>query len=92
MRKIEVIDGVSIRFPAREPEFDLGVEIGILATLMAIGQRGIERRVSAACLEQLRLLAERFRYVVTATPTGEDFDVALRPMALRPQLRLVRQG
>jgi hypothetical protein len=37
MRKIEIIDDVRLRFPGRDSEFDIGIEVGAASVLMAQG-------------------------------------------------------
>lgn len=92
MRRIEVVAGVHLRFPKRDEEFDLGVEIGALSALMALGEPCIHRSISAPCLEQLKAVAEHFRYVVVAVPNGTAFDATISPRTARPRLRLVHSG
>ena len=89
MRKIEILEDVRIRFPARGPEFDLGVEIGVLSVLMAQGERRIERHLPRESLEQIRPLAKRFHYTVIATAHGADFAITLVLGKPRPSLRIV---
>ncbi|MDB5622606.1 MAG: hypothetical protein JWR39_1169 [Devosia sp.] len=91
MRQIEVLDGVRVRFPGRGSEFDLGVEIGAVTALMVLGEPVIERRVSPECVEQLRPLAERFRYRLVANRTGEEAEIALFHASRPPRLQLVQQ-
>jgi hypothetical protein len=90
MRRIEVLDDVFVRFPGRGDEFDLGIEIGSLCVRMATGEPLIQRHLSAECLEQLRPLAERFRYALVATPAEEGFETSLIHWSSRPKLRVVR--
>jgi hypothetical protein len=90
MRKIELVDAVRIRFPGREEEFDDGVEIGVLAMLMANDQPVINRQVPARQIEQIQALAERFRYRCSVEDAGDDRVVTLRHVSQRPALRLVR--
>lgn len=90
MRTIEIIDDVRLRFPGRDAEFDLGVEIGAVSVLLAQGTPLIQRTLSAAAIEQLRPIAERFRYALVATPAGEGMmEVSLLHWSRRPLLRVV---
>jgi hypothetical protein len=90
MRKIEIIDDVRLRFPGRGAEFDLGVEVGAISVLIAQGLPAIHREVSKAAAEQLRPIADQFRYTLIATDAGEDsMIVSLKPWSRRPLLRVV---
>ena len=90
MRVIEIIDDVRLRFPGRGAEFDIGVEVGALSVLMAQGAPLIQRQVSAAATEQLRPIAERFRYALVATE-GENglMNISLLHWSRKPLLRVV---
>jgi hypothetical protein len=77
MRQIEILDDVRVRFPGRGPDFDLGIEVGAICVLMAQAEPVIRRSVSAEALEQLRPLAQRFRYVLVATPGEAGWDVRI---------------
>lgn len=90
MRKIELVDAVRIRFPGRDEEFDDGVEIGVLAMLMANDEHIIKRRVPARQVDQILALAERFRYRVTAETAGDERLITLLHASQRPSLKLVR--
>ena len=91
MRRIEILDNLRLHFPARDGEFDLGVEVGSLAVLMALGEPSIRRVLSEDSVEQLRPLAENFRYRLVATPRVDGaLDVSLASRAFeRPRLQLV---
>jgi hypothetical protein len=90
MRKIEIIDDVRLRFPGRDAEFDLGFEVGAVAVLIAQGAPLIERELSEAAVEQLRPIAETFRYVMLVRDgSGGMMEVSLMPKPLRPMLRVV---
>ena len=90
MRRIEILDDLHLRFPERDSEFDLGVEVGAIAVLMAMKEPLIQRVLTPACVEQLRPLAERFRYALVATPCEDGMQTSLVPFSSRPQLRLVQ--
>jgi hypothetical protein len=90
MRKIEILDDVHLRFPGRDTEFDLGVEVGAASVLMAQGLPLIQREFSVAATEQLRPIAERFRYALVASPTESgSMSVSLIHWSRRPLLRVV---
>ena len=89
MRQIQIAGQMRLRFPGRGADFDEGVEIGMMATLMALGEREIQRTLSAKAVEQLRPLAETLRYRLTTCSDGDDVTVTLFSPAVRPKLRLV---
>lgn len=90
MRKIEILDGVRLRFPGRDAEFDIGLEVGVVCVLIALGESLIQRELSSAAVEQLRPIAERYRYALVATATGEGMmSVSLLHWSRRPLLRIV---
>jgi hypothetical protein len=90
MRKIEIFDDVRLRFPGRDAEFDLGLEIGAISVLMAQGHMLIQRELSDAAVEQLRPIAERFGYALVATEAVSSLAwVTLSPKSRRPLLRIV---
>ena len=93
MRHIHLADGMRLRFPGRTEEFDLGVEIGVLAILMDSGLREIERVISTANLEQARALAEKMGYRLTEGMRDDDeVSVVLRFGQARPALKLVHSA
>ena len=90
MRKIEILDDLRLKFPGRDAEFDLGVEIGAITVLIAQGLPVIQRMLSQAATEQLRPIAERFRYAIVATDAGDGMmEVSLSRWPRRPMLRVV---
>ncbi|QGG93245.1 hypothetical protein GH983_22075 (plasmid) [Agrobacterium sp. MA01] len=90
MRKIEIIEDVRIRFPGRDEEFNLGVEVGALSVLLAQGNPVLEREISVQALDQLKPIADRFRYSLSvAEVSGEMVHVRLERYRRRPQLRVV---
>jgi hypothetical protein len=90
MRQIHINDGLRLRFPARGEDFDLGVEIGMIAALMEAPLRDFTRRISASNLEQARALAEKMGYRLFSGPTEAGWvDVTFRYGQARPSLRLV---
>jgi len=90
VRRIHVENGLSLRFPHRDEEFDEGVEIGILAVLMSSGARGFTHWVSTANVEQVRALAEGMGYRLTEGEVDESLtEVIFRTGRARPKLTLV---
>jgi hypothetical protein len=90
MRKIEIFDDVRLRFPGRDADFDLGVEIGAVSVLMAQGQALIQRDLSDAAVEQLRPIADSFNYALVAKGAASGMShVSLSPKSRRPLLRIV---
>lgn len=90
MRKIEILDDVRLKFPGRDAEFDLGLEVGSISVLMAQGIGLIQRDISAEAVDQLRPIAERFRYALVASPAENGMmSVSLLPWSRRPLLRVV---
>jgi hypothetical protein len=90
MRKIEIFDDVRLRFPGRDEEFDLGVEVGAVSVLMAQGYLLIEREISNSAVEQLRPLADRFNYTLVATEAAHGLSrMSLSPKKRRPLLHIV---
>jgi hypothetical protein len=91
MRRIEIIEDVRLRFPNRSEEFDVGVEVGSVSVLLAQGVPLIQRELSLAATEQLRPIAERFRYALVATASDSDgrMNVSLLHWSRRPLLRVV---
>jgi len=90
MRKIEILDDVRLRFPARDAEFDLGLEVGSVSVLMAQGIGLIQRDLSPEAVEQLRPIAERFHYALVANGAENGMmSVTLLPWSRRPLLRIV---
>jgi hypothetical protein len=90
MQTIEIIDDVRLRFPGRSTEFDLGVEVGSVSVLLAQGVPLVQRTLSAAATEQLRPIAERFRYALVANSADDGMmEVSLVHWSRRPLLRVV---
>lgn len=91
MRKIEILDDVRLRFPGRDAEFDIGLEIGAVSVLMAQSHPLIQRELSADAAEQLRPIAERFRYALISSDVGGGMKaVSLVHWLRKPLLRVVR--
>jgi hypothetical protein len=93
MRHIHLADGLRLRFPGRDEEFDQGVEIGMLAVLMDTGTQEFRRWISTANLEQARALAKHLGYhVVEGNSDQEWSEVVFRFGPARPQLKLVHSA
>jgi hypothetical protein len=93
MRHIHLAEGLRLRFPGRDENFDQGVEIGMLAVLMDMGTREFRRWISSANLEQARALAKQLGYHVIESPGEEGWaDVVFRSGHVRPQLKLVHSA
>ena len=89
MRRIHVEDGLSLRFPGRDEEFNEGVEIGILAGLMSSG-RGFTHWIAPANVEQARSIADKMGYRLTVgEEDGGLTEVIFRTGKARPKLTLV---
>lgn len=93
MRRITIEEGLTLRFPGRDASFGEGVEIGVLAALMATGRAEIARVIAPGNVEQARALAEAMDYRLIETGRATDgVAVLLTPRAARPALRLVAGG
>ncbi|TDK32234.1 hypothetical protein E2F50_18105 [Rhizobium deserti] len=90
MRKIEILEDVRLRFPGRDAEFDLGLEVGAVSVLMAQGIPLIQRELSHEAAEQLRPIAQSLRYTLVSTdaPSGM-LAVTITHKSRRPMLRVV---
>lgn len=90
MRHIHLNEDMRLRFPARSEDFDLGVEIGVIAALMEAHMREFTRRVAPANLDQARALAEKMGFRVLHAPVEDEWiDVTFRQGQARPSLTLV---
>ena len=90
MRQVEIESGLRLRFPHRSEEFDQGVEIGMLAVLMATSGMDFERSISIENLDQARALADKLGYhLVCRTTDANAADVLFKTGRPRPQLTLV---
>jgi hypothetical protein len=90
MRKIEILADVKLRFPGRDAEFDVGIEVGAVSVLIAQGVPLIQRHLSRDATDQLRPIAEQFRYTMVVTETEEgQMNVSLSNRPRRPLLRVV---
>lgn len=90
MRQIEILDDVRLRFPNRHDEFTVGVEVGAVAVLLALGDLPFQRRLSIEAINQLRPIAEFFGCSLVAVSDGSSTSQAIfASKALRPVLRVV---
>jgi hypothetical protein len=93
MRHINLADGLRLRFPGRSEDFDQGVEIGMLAVLMDLGQREFTRWISRASLDQARVLAKQLGYHIVEGNGDEAWaELTFRNGPARPQLKLVHSA
>ena len=93
MRHIHLAEGLRLRFPGRNEDFDQGVEIGMLAVLMDLGQREFCRWISAENRHQARALAEQLGYhVVEGESDSCWIEITFRSGPARPQLKLVHSA
>jgi hypothetical protein len=90
MRRIEIADGLSVRFPKRSDEFVEGVEIGLLAAALAGGPARHLMDVSPVTVEQATAFARSLGYRVVTGP-ARDGLVALTFMRgdVRPRFQVV---
>ena len=90
MRQIHVEEGLTLRFPNRDENFNEGVEIGILAVLLSYGGRGFTHYVSSGTVEQAREMAVKMGYRLTEGATSGDLvEVIFRGSRERPKLTLI---
>ena len=93
MRHIHVAEGLRLRFPGRNEDFDQGVEIGMLALLMDLGGSEFRRWISTANLDQARALAKQLGYhVVECGSDGEWTELVFRFGQARARLKLVHSA
>lgn len=93
MRHIDVADGLRLRFPSRDEEFDQGVEIGVIAALMSLELRDFSRWISVASVAQARSLAEKLGYrVIEGGSDAEWAQVTFQFGRARPGLKLVHSS
>jgi len=93
MRHIHLAEGLRLRFPGRNEDFDQGVEIGMLAVLMDLGQHEFRRWISTENRNQARALAEQLGYhVIEGKGDAGWIEITFRSGPARPQLRLVHSA
>jgi hypothetical protein len=89
VRDIHLEQDLKLRFPGRPVEFDEGVEVGMVAALMALGGGPFSRRLSPSSLEQVRAVAGKLGYHIVATLGDDAAEVTFKPGSERPKLALV---
>ena len=91
MRRIQIEEGLWIRFPARDGAFAEGVEIGALAVHMAMAVTEFRRTISGDAFDQAKALAAKFGYrdVAVGDATAGTLEVTFTTRRRKPQLRLV---
>jgi hypothetical protein len=89
VRDIHLEQDLKLRFPGRPAEFDEGVEVGMVAALMALGGGPFSRRLSPTSLDQVRALAGKLGYHIVATLGDDAVEVTFKPGPERPKLSLV---
>lgn len=90
MRRITIEEGLTLRFPGRDASVGEGVEIAVLAALMATGVAEIARVIAPGNVERARALAEAMDYRLIETGRApEGVAVLLTPRAARPALKLI---
>lgn len=93
MRHIHLADGMRLRFPNRNAEFDLGVEIGMVAALMEMAEPAFNRRIAVENVEQIRTLAEKMGYRLCQESAEDGWaEVAFNSTRIRPKLKLVHSA
>lgn len=90
MRHIQAEDGLRLRFPGRDKEFNEGVEIGLLVARLARGEQAFTCLISTANVDQARAVARHFGYRVHVTAEDHGLsEVQVAVRARRPSLTLV---
>lgn len=93
MRDIHLDDGFTLRFPGRDEEFAAGVEIGMLAVLMDMGQVAISRWIATENIAQARALALKLGYrMAQGADDGGWTRVTLHQGRARPRLEIVHSA
>ncbi|WP_201831333.1 hypothetical protein [Microvirga zambiensis] len=93
MHHIHLAEGMRLRFPARNTDFDQGVEIGIVAALMSQDLMEFTRRISSENLGQMRALVEQFGYrLIEGAEDGDFVEIRFYSRNARPRLRVVHSG
>lgn len=88
MRRIDVSDGLRVRFPSRGEEFDQGVEVGVIAALMSMELADFSRWISPHSVGQVRNLADKLGYrIIEGRAEGEWAEVTFQFGRARPAAR-----
>jgi hypothetical protein len=89
MRPIIVQDGLTITFPGRGKEFDEGVEVGIAAGLMALGQN-FTMWLSETSIEQSEELARHMGFKIVFGHRQPGLSLVAFRLASHANLTLVK--
>lgn len=91
MRRIEIADGLSIRFPNRSEEFIEGVEIGLLAAALATKPARHAADLTPRSVTQAEAFARSLGYRVVRGPETAEGLVALTCLRedVKPSFRIV---
>lgn len=89
MRRMSVVDGLTVGFPHRSAEFLEGFEIGCLAVALGHGPARHLAALSPAAAEQAEDLARGLGYRVIRAREGEGtVDMTFLRADVRPKLML----
>lgn len=93
MRRIEIVEGLSIRFPNRSGDFVEGVEIGLLAAALATHPARHAVDLTPGTVSQAQAFARSLGYRVVTAPERDGL-VAFTCLRedVRPSLRVVTTG
>lgn len=72
MRKVIIEDGLTVCFPTKDESFADGVELGMLATLMAFQVSSFSRTISTTNVAQARSLAQKLGYQAVVAKADGD--------------------
>jgi hypothetical protein len=90
MRRIEIMDGLSVRFPNRSDEFVEGVEIGLLAAALAARPARHAADVTPRSVAQAEAFARSLGYrVVTGPETAGLVALTCMREDVKPSFKLV---
>lgn len=93
MRRIEIVEGLSIRFPNRSEEFLEGVEIGLMAASLAFSPARHVCELSESAVAQATDLARNLGYRVVEGPAAAGrVSMTLIRADVRPSLRVVARA
>jgi hypothetical protein len=93
MRRIEIVDGLTVRFPNRSEEFLEGVEIGLLAAALALSPVRHAVDIAQGALAQATDFARSLGYRVVEGPAAEGrVALTLLRADVRPALRVVARS
>lgn len=90
MRRIEIADGLSIRFPNRSDEFVEGVEIGLLAAALAAHPARHAADLTPGSVAQAEAFARSLGYRVVRGPeTGGLVALTCLRQDVKPNFKVV---